>query len=65
MNCLFPRLYLMLQNLINREGGQDLVEYALTVALIGFGATAGMQSLAGGVNTAFTNISTVLNTYTV
>ncbi len=65
MNCFFPGLYLKLQNLMNREDGQDLVEYALTVALIAFGATAGMQSLAGGINTAFSNIYTVLGTYTV
>jgi len=28
------------QDLMNREEGQDLVEYALVVALIAFGATA-------------------------
>jgi pilus assembly protein Flp/PilA len=52
-----------LQNLISRDEGQDLVEYALVVALIAFGATAGMSSLATGINTAFQNISTVLGTY--
>jgi hypothetical protein len=34
MNCLFPRLYLMLQNLINREGGQDLPYSFLRYATI-------------------------------
>ena len=38
---------------------------ALVVALIAFGATAGMKALAGGLNTAFSNINTVLGTYTV
>jgi pilus assembly protein Flp/PilA len=52
-----------LQNLISRDEGQDLVEYALVVALIAFGATAGMSSLATGINTAFQNISSVLGTY--
>jgi pilus assembly protein Flp/PilA len=53
------------QNLMNREDGQDLVEYALLVALIAFGATAGVQALATGLNTAFLNTSTVLNNYTI
>ncbi|MGD0519879.1 MAG: Flp family type IVb pilin [Terracidiphilus sp.] len=59
------RLINRLQYLITRDDGQDLVEYALVVALIAFGCTAGMQSLATGLNTAFTNIATVLGSYTV
>jgi pilus assembly protein Flp/PilA len=38
------------------EEGQDLVEYALVVALIAFAATAGMNTLAGDINTAFNHI---------
>ena len=53
-----------LQDLAKREEGQDLVEYALVVALIAFGATAGMSQLAQGLNTAFGNIGTTLGTYT-
>jgi len=34
MNNLFLSLYVRLQNLMTREEGQDLVEYALLVALI-------------------------------
>ena len=41
--------------------GQDLVEYALVVALIAFGAIAGMQFLATGLNNAFDTISDVLS----
>jgi pilus assembly protein Flp/PilA len=48
---------------MSREEGQDLVEYALVVALVAFGATAGMKALAGGLNTAFNNISTTLASY--
>jgi pilus assembly protein Flp/PilA len=48
------------QNLKSQEEGQDLVEYALVVALIAFGATAGMGALAGGINTAFNTISSTL-----
>ena len=42
------------------EEGQDLVEYALVVALIALAATAGMGSLATAINGAFTALSTTL-----
>jgi len=42
MNNLLLKLYVKFQDLASREEGQDLVEYALVVALIAFGATAGM-----------------------
>lgn len=45
------------------EDGQDLIEYALVVALIAFAATAGMQSLAQAINTAFGNVGTTLGSY--
>jgi pilus assembly protein Flp/PilA len=64
MNTILLKLYVKFQDLASREEGQDLVEYALVVALIAFGATAGMKALAGGLNTAFNNISTNLATYT-
>jgi pilus assembly protein Flp/PilA len=51
-----------LQTLMLREEGQDLIEYALVVALIAFAATAGMSTLATGINGAFTTISTRLTT---
>ena len=57
-------LYSRLQNLILRQEGQDLIEYALVVALIAFAATAGMSTLANDINTAFTNIGTTLTSYT-
>jgi pilus assembly protein Flp/PilA len=60
MNDLLLKLYVKFQDLKNREEGQDLVEYALVVALIAFGATAGMTSLATGINTAFGNVSSQL-----
>jgi pilus assembly protein Flp/PilA len=51
-----------LRMLMLREEGQDLIEYALVVALIAFAATAGMSTLAGGINTAYGNIATALST---
>jgi len=62
MNNLLIKFYMKFQELKNREEAQDLVEYALVVALIAFGATAGMGALASGINTAFSNVSTQLGT---
>jgi pilus assembly protein Flp/PilA len=45
-------------------GGQDLIEYALVVALIALAATAGMGTVATKINAAFTSIGTKLTTYT-
>ncbi len=45
------------------EDGQDLIEYALVVALIAFSATAGMSSLAQAINSAFGQIGHTLGTY--
>jgi pilus assembly protein Flp/PilA len=56
--------YLQLRNLISDEQGQDLIEYALVVALIALAATAGMQTVATDINAAFVNIGTKLTTYT-
>jgi pilus assembly protein Flp/PilA len=51
------------QDLLNRDDGQDLVEYSLVVAIISLGATASMQSLASGISTAFSGLSATLSTY--
>lgn len=53
-------LSVRIQSLLNREEGQDLIEYALVVALIAFAATAGMKTLATDINLAFTNIGLTL-----
>ncbi|MGH9308039.1 MAG: Flp family type IVb pilin [Vicinamibacterales bacterium] len=45
----------------NREEGQDLLEYALLVALIALIAFGAVQAAGGSVNTIFTNISNSLN----
>ena len=62
MNDLMIKMYLTLKNLMAREEGQDLVEYALVVALIAFGAITGMKFLANGLNSAFSAISVTLTT---
>jgi pilus assembly protein Flp/PilA len=45
---------------LKRDEAQDLVEYALVVALIAFGAVAAMQGLSSEINTAFQTISSEL-----
>lgn len=50
-----------LKNLFLNEDGQDLVEYALVVALIALAATAGMNTLASDISNAFTTVGTTLN----
>ena len=56
------KLSVMLQ-ILKDESGQDLIEYALVVALIAFAATAGMGTLATSINLAFTHIGTKLGVY--
>ena len=63
MKAQLWKLSIKIQNLLKREDGQDLIEYALVVALVAFAATAGMKTLATGLNTAFNHISTTLATY--
>jgi Flp pilus assembly pilin Flp len=58
------KLYLKFHELSSREEGQDMVEYALVIALICFGATAATGFLAQGLTTAYGKISTNLNNYT-
>ncbi len=58
------KLSVKIQSLVMREEGQDLIEYALVVALIAFAATAGMNTLASDINTAFTTIGATLTSYT-
>jgi Flp pilus assembly pilin Flp len=62
MNEMMLKTYLKLQALMNREEGQDLVAYALVVALIAFGAVAAMKGLSTEINTAFNVISSDLAT---
>jgi pilus assembly protein Flp/PilA len=48
---------------IKDESGQDLIEYALVVAMIALGATASISSLAGSFSTAFSSVGSKLSTY--
>jgi pilus assembly protein Flp/PilA len=48
------------QDLLSGEEGQDLVEYALLVALIALACIAGVTNVATAVTGVFSNISTSL-----
>jgi pilus assembly protein Flp/PilA len=60
MSTWMLKLSVYLQTMLMQEEGQDLVEYALVVALIAFGAITAMGTLANDIGTAFTNIGTKL-----
>lgn len=64
----FSKCYVQMRSLIvalkSDESGQDLIEYALVVALIALAATAGMTSVASAINLAFTHVGSHLSTYT-
>ncbi len=57
-------LSIKLRTLLSDEQGQDLIEYALVVALIAFGATAAMSTLSSDINKAFLNIASKLTSAT-
>jgi pilus assembly protein Flp/PilA len=60
MNPVFRILFSRLRAVLLQEQGQDLVEYALVVALIAFGAITSMQFLATGLNNAFSSVAATI-----
>jgi pilus assembly protein Flp/PilA len=62
MKDKFLLLCVKIQTKLQSEEAQDLVEYALVVALIAFAATAGMTTLANSINNAFVKIGGSLTT---
>jgi pilus assembly protein Flp/PilA len=62
MKEIMLKLSVKLQTLMMREEGQDLIEYALVVALIAFAATAAMRILATDINAIYTNVGAALVT---
>jgi pilus assembly protein Flp/PilA len=60
----FLKLYLkskLMLEVIKEEHGQDLVEYAAVISLVVLGITAGMGTLANGINTAMVAVSTKIS----
>jgi pilus assembly protein Flp/PilA len=64
MNEKLWKLSIRIQNILKCEEGQDLIEYALVVALIAFAATTAMVTLASDINAAFVGIGTKLTAAT-
>ena len=54
-------LFNYMKSFVNQEEGQDLLEYALLVALIALVAVVAVTAAGGSVSTIFTNISTELD----
>jgi pilus assembly protein Flp/PilA len=63
LNSTLHAVRRVVRALLRNKKGQDLIEYALVVALIAFAAAAGMTSVATQINAAFTNIGTKVATY--
>jgi pilus assembly protein Flp/PilA len=60
MNTMLLKLWISLQNLADREDGQDLVEYALLVCMVALGAISGVRHVSAAVTTVFNNLSSSL-----
>jgi Flp pilus assembly pilin Flp len=60
MNNMFLRLFAMSQVLKNNDDGQDMVEYALVVALISLVATSAVQGVGASIVIWYANVSNAL-----
>ena len=54
------RLQIAVKCLLRDDSGQDLVEYALVVALISLGSITAMGSLASSISTMFGTVGTAI-----
>ncbi len=64
MNNMLLKLYVKFQGLMHTDEGQDLVEYALLVALIALGAIAAIGSVGSAIVKVFSTITSSLNSVT-
>ena len=62
MKDMLLKMYVKAQ-ILHEDYGQDLIEYALVVALIAFAATAGMNSVASQINLAFGSVGNKVASY--
>jgi pilus assembly protein Flp/PilA len=60
MKSLTISVHAFLREVLVREDGQDMIEYALVVALLAFGSVSGMGFLAAGINNEFSAVATTL-----
>lgn len=64
LNDKLLAMYVNVKCFMIRDEGQDLIEYALLVAMISLGAVTAMTTLAGDIKTVFTTIGTTLTSNT-
>lgn len=58
---LYSRTGFLLWSSLKDDNGQDLVEYAAVIVIVVLGLTAGMSTLANGINNAMVNVGTYIN----
>jgi pilus assembly protein Flp/PilA len=57
MNDMLLKTYLKVRELAVQDEGQDLVEYALLIALVALAAIAGLGVLSGAISKEFGTIA--------
>lgn len=60
MDLVTQKISLALSALLTDERGQDLVEYAMIVALLSLGAVAGIGQVGNAVAGIFVRLATIL-----
>ena len=48
----------LLHELISRDEGQDLIEYAFLAIFVALAVTVGLQAIGGGLDEGYSNIGT-------
>lgn len=57
---MFTYYYLVLKAYLNKEEGQDLIEYALIAGLLALAAVAALTMMSGSLETLWNNLSAAL-----
>jgi len=60
MQDLILKMYVAVQSLRDRTGGQSMTEYAMAVGLIALGCVAGEAAIATNVNHIFVTVATTI-----
>ena len=60
MDLVIWKIRFALHVLLEGEEGQDLVEYAIIVALMALGSVAGMSSVSNAINAIFTRLGEIV-----
>ncbi|MGC1421238.1 MAG: hypothetical protein WA815_02755 [Terracidiphilus sp.] len=62
MNDTVSRIYAAIRILMQREEGQDIVEYSLTFAMVAFGCVTSMTFMANSIGSVFSQVVQILST---